>query len=622
MKFEHIKEQAKSEWEKFVSDETPLIMIGSGTCGRAAGAMEVFKSFQDELSNRELSDKIQLVEVGCLGLCYKEPLVEVKGKHGDRILYHSVKPNMIPNIIDTHLVKGEPFSDQVLAIVKGDQIEGIPSFDDLSMINKQVRIATRNCGHIDPTNFYHYVARGGYSSLLKVFEMDPEEVISVVENSALRGRGGAGFPTGTKWRSCRGYAGDIRYVICNGDEGDPGAFMDRSIMEGDPHSVIEGMIISAWAVGKDRSDVEGYIYVRAEYPLAVKNLNRAIEDANKYGLLGKNIQGTGFNFNITISQGAGAFVCGESSALMRSLEGKAGEPRVKYIRSVEQGLWNKPTNLNNVETYANVPAIIEKGSEWFNNVGAEGNGGTKVFSLSGKVKNTGSVEVAMGTKIRDVVFDIGGGILNDKSFKALQIGGPSGGCIPESLLDLPLTYESLSNVGSMMGSGGMIILDNETCMVDMAKYFIHFCTEESCGKCIPCREGTKNMLSILNKISNGEGVIEDIENIERLASSIAATSLCGLGQSAPNPVLSNLRYFRDEFEAHIHDKKCPAGVCKELITYFVDPDACTGCGVCMRNCPAEAISGEKKKAHSIDHEKCAKCGVCRQECKFDAVVAK
>ncbi len=622
MSFKDIQKQARKEWKDFVRKDRPRILIGAGTCGKAAGALEIKAAFEKALAENSLDAKTDIVDVGCLGMCYAEPLIEVRDKSGARVLYKNVRPGTVAKIVESQLVNGEPLAKSALAVMGESEVDGLPKFEDLPMIKPQVRVALRNCGHIDPTNINHYIANHGYESLKKILKMKPEEVIQIVEDSLLRGRGGAGFPTGFKWASCRKAPGDISYVICNGDEGDPGAFMDRSIMEGDPHSMLEGMIIAAWAVAGKLRKSEGYIYVRAEYPLAIENLNKAINQAREMGFLGKDIFGSGFDFDIKISQGAGAFVCGESSALMRSLEGRAGEPRVKYIRSVEQGLWDKPTNLNNVETYANVPAIIQNGAEWFTDIGVEKNGGTKVFSLSGKVKNTGLAEVPMGTTVRQVVFDVGGGILNDKKFKAVQTGGPSGGAIADENLDLPMTYEGLAEAGSMMGSGGMIVVDEETCMVDLARYFLEFSTEESCGKCIPCREGTKNLLAILERICAGKGEEKDLETLERLSNAVVETSLCGLGKAAPNPVISTLRYFRDEYEAHIFDKKCPAGVCRDLIEFSIDPDACTGCGVCLKQCPVDAITGEKKQPHTIDRELCIRCGACRQACKFDAVIVE
>lgn len=618
MRFEEIKNQALYEWEEFVRKDRPRILIGSGTCGRAAGAREVLSAFQNELNSRFLASETLLVEVGCLGLCYAEPLVEIKDAVGKRVLYQGVNLKIVPELVESHVQKNEPVLSHALAIMEGQPLNGIPLFDDLPMIKRQFRIALNNCGYIDPTNINHYIARGGYSSLARVLTMDPEEVIDMVEASLLRGRGGAGFPTGTKWRFCRNAPGDVRYVICNGDEGDPGAFMDRSIMEGDPHAIIEGMLIGALVMGAQ----EGALYVRGEYPLAIENLNQALTDARNVGLLGKNVMGTDFSFDLRIVCNAGAFISGEETALIRSVEGSVAEPRPRPPFPAQSGLYGQPTCINNVETWANVSLIIEKGADWFKSIGVEKNGGTKLFSLSGKVKNTGLVEIPMGTTIRDVVFEIGDGILKNKPFKAVQTGGPAGGCIPESLLDLPLTYEGLSEAGAIMGSGGMIVLDSETCMVDIAKYFLEFNTAESCGKCTPCREGTTNMLEILHRICAGEGREEDLPILERLGKGISATSLCGLGQLASNPVLTTLRFFRHEYQAHIHEKKCPAGVCKALITYRIDPDACNGCRVCLRNCPVEAITGEKKQIHTLDQDQCIKCGACREGCKFDAVIVE
>jgi NADH-quinone oxidoreductase subunit F len=598
-----------------------LVTVCGGTGCLSNGSARVAEVLDQAIKTAGMDVNVQLKITGCHGFCERGPIVVIEPIG---IQYQGVGKKKLELDIDEIVASLKDSQEPVQRLLYKNPIskELVPRYNDIPFYAKQYRVVLRNNGRIDPGRIEDYLAHGGYAPLAKVMTMDPEEVIKEVQNSDLRGRGGAGFPTGVKWMSCRRAPGDIRYVICNGDEGDPGAFMDRSIMEGDPHSVLEGMLIAAWAVSRGVSPVEGYIYVRAEYPLAVQNLGRAIEQARTWGFLGRNILGMDFDFDITISQGAGAFVCGESSALMRSIEGHAGEPRVKYIRSVEKGLWDKPTNLNNVETYANIPVIIEKGAEWFRNIGVKGNGGTKVFSLVGKVKNTGLVEVPLGSTVRQVVFEIGGGITNDKPFKAVLTGGPSGGCLPESKLDLPLTFESLAEAGSMMGSGGMIVLDSESCMVDVARYYLHFTSEESCGKCMPCREGTGHMLGILERICAGEGVEEDITLLERLGKGIASTSLCGLGQSAPNPVLSTLMYFKDEYLAHIRDKKCPAGVCKKLISYRIDPAACTACGVCRRNCPVEAITGEKKVVHVIDPGKCVKCGACREGCKFDAVLVE
>lgn len=571
MKFEEIRNKAISEWEEFVRKDRVSILIGAGTCGRAAGALEVLSAFQNELNTRSLADKCQVVEVGCLGLCYAEPLVEIKDKQGKRMLYQGVNSEMVPELVESHVEKGEPVLSRALAVMEGQPLNGIPHFNDLPVMRRQFRIALNNCGHIDPTNINHYIARGGYSSLAHVLTIDPEDVIDMVEKSLLRGRGGAGFPTGTKWRLCRNAPGDIRYLICNGDEGDPGAFMDRSLMEGNPHAIIEGMLIGAWAIGAQ----EGALYVRGEYPLAIDHLNKAIFQAKDAGLLGKRVLDTDFGFDLRLVCNAGAFVSGEETALIRSVQGSVAEPRPRPPFPAQSGLFGQPTCINNVETWANVPIIIDKGPDWFKGIGVEKNGGTKLFSLAGKVKNTGLVEIPMGTSVRDVVFEIGGGILGDNPVKAVQTGGPSGGCIPESMLDLPLTYEGLTEAGTIMGSGGMVVMDSETCMVDIARYFLEFTTKESCGKCTPCREGTTNMLDILERVCAGEATEDDIPLLERLAKGVAAASLCGLGQTAPNPVKSTLRYFREEYLAHIRDKYCPAGVCKGLVP-----------AQCQNACPA------------------------------------
>ncbi len=616
MNFEALRERALAEWGDFVRPGRPGIMVGSGTCGRAAGALEVMSAFGQELSQRSLD--VPVVEVGCLGMCFAEPLVEIKDARDRRVLYQRVTPKMVPRLIESLSESGEPVADRALAVMDDQALDGIPAFDELPMIKPQVRIAMRNCGHIDPTNLGHYIARGGYSSLARVLTMTPEEVIDVIEASVLRGRGGAGFPTGLKWRLCRRAPGDVKYLICNGDEGDPGAFMDRSLMEGDPHAIIEGMLIGAWAVGAR----QGALYVRGEYPLAIDRLNLALAQAREAGLLGHEVMGADFDFELRLVCNAGAFVSGEETALINSVQGSVAEPKPRPPFPADAGLHGRPTCINNVETWANVPLIIEKGADWFREIGAEGNGGTKLFSLSGKVKNTGLVEIPMGTTLRQVVYDIGGGILRDRTFKAVQTGGPAGGCIPGTMLDLPCTYEGLTGAGAIMGSGGMIVLDDQTCMVDMARYFIEFSTAESCGKCIPCREGTRHMLDILERLCRGAGQMEDLDLLERLARGVADASLCGLGQNAPNPVLSTLKYFRPEYEAHILQRKCPAGVCQAIIRYRIDPEACTGCGVCRLNCPVEAIAGEKKQVHTIDQAVCIKCGACREGCKFDAVIVE
>jgi NADH-quinone oxidoreductase subunit F/NADP-reducing hydrogenase subunit HndC len=497
--------------------------------------------------------------------------------------------------------------------------EMVPSYSDMNFFKKQNRIALRNCGYINPEEIKDYIARGGYESLAKaVTEMTPEQVIEEVKSAGLRGRGGGGFPSGLKWDFARRARGEKKYVICNADEGDPGAFMDRSILEGDPHSLIEGMAIAAYAIGAD----EGYIYVRAEYPLAIKRLKLAIEQAEAMGLLGQDLFGSDFDFRLKIKEGAGAFVCGEETALIASIEGRRGEPRIRPPFPASQGLWGKPSNVNNVETFANVPVIIGRGAKWFSGMGTEKSKGTKVFALSGKIKNTGLAEVTMGITLREVIYEIGGGIIDDKRFKAVQIGGPSGGCIPEELLDLPIDYDSLLGAGAMMGSGGLVVMDENTCMVELARFFLNFTKSESCGKCTPCREGVKVMLDILERITQGKGQEGDLQLLESLAETIKSTALCGLGQTAPNPVLSTLRYFRHEYEAHIRDKRCPAGVCSALTSYEISAAKCIGCTACARVCPVDAISGERKQLHKIDPEKCIKCGACFEQCKIGAIITK
>jgi len=590
------------------------VTVCGGTGCLSNGSEQVAAAISEEMKKQGLNGKAVLKKTGCHGFCERGPLVTINPLD---IFYQRVAVNDAADIVSETLIKGKPV-ERLLYADPASQ-KKIARHDEIPFYKHQFRIALRNNGRIDPTDIRAYIVNGGYAGLAKaVTSLTPEGIIATVEKSGLRGRGGGGFPAGKKWRSCREAKGDARYVVCNGDEGDPGAFMDRSIMEGDPHSVIEGMIIAAFAIGSH----QGYIYVRNEYPLAVKNLGIALEQAREYGFLGKNIFNSGFDFEIRINRGGGAFVCGESSALMASLEGRAGEPRAKYIRSVERGLWDKPTNLNNVETYANVPEIISRGADWFASYGTEGSKGTKVFSLVGKVKNTGLVEVPMGITLRDIIFKVGGGILNDREFKAVQTGGPSGGCIPKSLIDMRVDFDELTKAGSMMGSGGMIVMDDTDCMVDVAKYFTKFLEEESCGKCTPCREGTRRMKEILIDITEGRGTEESISVLEELAEVLTLGSLCALGSTAANPILSTLRYFRNEYEAHIKEKRCPAGVCKELITYQILEDVCTGCHRCFRECPQQAVSGEVKKPHKIDKNKCIKCGICFDVCKFNAVAKK
>jgi len=604
--------------EEFVSQrdpERPCITICAGTGCQAYGVSRVIEAFREELAKHGLADKVDLLTTGCHGFCERGPVVVLKP---EGIFYQRMQLKDVAEAVEETLVKGQVVERLLYEDPKTG--EKLVHEHDVPFYRLQQREILSMNGLIDPTSIEDYVAVGGYAALVKaLYEMAPEDVIQSVKNSGLRGRGGAGFPTGRKWESGRRAEGDVKYVICNADEGDPGAYMDRSVMEGNPHSVIEGMIIGAYAVGDCH---EGYIYVRNEYPLAVRNAELALKAARSHGLLGENIAGTGFDFDIQIRRGGGAFVCGESSALMQSLQGDVGEPRAKYVRSVEKGLWEHPTILNNVETWANVPLIIRKGWEWYAGIGTEGSKGTKIFSLVGKINNTGLVEVPMGVPLRQIIFEIGGGIPDEKQFKAVQTGGPSGGCIPEEMLDLPVDFDELAKAGSMMGSGGMIVMDESTCMVDIARYFLSFLKEESCGKCVPCREGIARSLDILERICSGEGRPEDIPLLEELSETIQGFSLCALGQTAPNPVLSTLKYFRDEYEAHIYEHRCPAGVCKPLIEYWIDPDMCTGCAACTRICPQQAIEGERKAPHVLIRSKCIKCGACYDVCRFDAIVIR
>ncbi len=596
-------------------DRKAEIRICAGTACHASGRVALRKALDKALSERNLSDKVAVVETGCHGFCEEGPIVVVRPQG---LFYPRLKPKDIADIVDTSVV-GDGIVDRLLY---KDPATGEPLAHerDIPFYALQERIVLALNGKIDPYSIVDYFAHGGYTALTKVLQdADPMGVIDAVEASGLRGRGGAGFPTGRKWRFCRGNPGDVHYVICNADEGDPGAFMDRSVLEGNPHSVIEGMTIAAYAIGADSGPVEGYVYVRHEYPFAVERLRAALAQARERGLLGDDILGSGFTFDIRINQGAGAFVCGESTALIASIEGHRGMPRGKHIRTVAQGLWGQPTNLNNVESYANVPWIINHGAEAFAAKGTETSKGTKIFSLTGKVVNGGLIEVPMGATLRHVIFDIGGGMLPGREFKAVQLGGPSGGCLPASLLDDPIDFESLVAAGSMMGSGGMVVVDDSTCMVDFVKFFLTFTAEESCGKCVPCRVGSQRLLEILERVSDGQGTLDDLDRLETLSDDIIEGSLCQLGGSAPNPVLSTLRYFRDEVEAHIVEHRCPAKVCRPLIKYTIDPDACTGCHVCFGACPTQAISGERKKPHAIDQKLCIKCDTCRQVCKFDAV---
>ena len=587
------------------------VLVCGGTGCTSSGSGEIISKFESELAEKGLDKEVKVVRTGCFGLCEAGPIVIV---YPEGAFYSRVKVDDVAEIVEEHLLKGR-IVERLLH--KEDNVEDVATtLDDIEFYKKQNRVALRNCGVIDPEVIDEYIAFDGYKALgTCLTEKTPEDVIDIIKKSGLRGRGGGGFPTGMKWQFGHDAKGDQKYVICNADEGDPGAFMDRSVLEGDPHSVIEAMAIAGYAIGANM----GYVYVRAEYPIAVKRLQIAIDQAKEYGLLGKGIFGTDFEFDIEIRLGAGAFVCGEETALMESIEGRRGEPRPKPPFPANKGLFGKPTIINNVETLANIPQIILKGADWFGSMGTEKSKGTKVFALGGKINNTGLVEIPMGTTLREVIYEIGGGIPDGKKFKAAQTGGPSGGCIPAEHLDLKIDYDTLTSIGSMMGSGGLIVMDEDNCMVDVAKFFLDFTVDESCGKCPPCRIGTKRMLEILERITDGNGKPGDIEKLIELGESIKVGALCGLGKTAPNPVLSTIKYFRDEYEAHIYDKRCPAGHCQQLLVYEIIPSKCIGCGMCKRVCPADAITGEVKKPHHIDPDKCIKCGACVERCKFDAI---
>jgi len=586
------------------------ITVGLSSCGIAAGAGDVMRALEAAVEERGLDVKLR--RTGCVGMCYREPIVDVEVPGAGKVTYGEVYPERVARILDEHVVGGKPVEEWVVRAPER-------ACEDDSYYERQVRLVLRNAGTIDPESIDEYIERGGYEGLRKALEsMTPEGVVEELKAAGLRGRGGAGFPTGVKWDLARKQTATPKYMIVNADEGDPGAFMDRSILEGDPHAVLEGLVIGAYAVGAS----EGYFYVRAEYPLAVRRLKIAIADARERGFLGENILGFDFSFDVKIKEGAGAFVCGEETALIASIEGKRGMPRLRPPYPAAEGLWGKPTNNNNVETYANVPWIIREGAEAFSSYGTETSKGTKVFALAGKIVRGGLVEVPMGTTLREVIFDTGGGVPEGRTFKAVQLGGPSGGCIPAEYIDLEVDYESVTKTGAIMGSGGMVVMDDSTCMVDIARFFLNFTQDESCGKCTFCRVGTKRMLEILERICAGEGQEGDIELLEELGRKIVSSSLCGLGQSAPNPVLTTIKYFRDEYEAHIKEKRCPAGKCKALISYEIDPDKCVGCTLCAKACPVGAVSGERKQPHKIDQSLCTKCDACRRACKFDAVVVK
>ena len=625
-KLYHLEDIAEIGRSQLESNQ-PQLIFGLSTCGIAAGGKELIEFADDYIIEKGIDAELR--SVGCIGMCYAEPLVDVKLPGMPRVTYCNVDKNMLKTIIDEHLVKGVPseyalgqlskeLSESIYDIINyKDVYDHIVNYRDLPFFFKQVRVVLRNCGIINPKDITEYIARGGYRALYKsLYEMKPEKVIEEVKSSGLKGRGGAGFPTGLKWEFCYKARGDEKYIICNADEGDPGAYMDRAVLEGDPHSIIEGMIIGAYAMGA----TAGYIYVRAEYPLAIEHLKLAIKQTEDYGLLGDRIFGTDFSFKIHIREGGGVFVCGEETALISSIEGQRGEPRPRPPFPAAKGLWGKPTNINNVETWANIPMIIQRGSEWFSSIGLDRRPGTKVFSLVGKINRSGLIEVPLGIPLQDIIYEIGGGLPNNKEFKAVQTGGPSGGCIPTNFLNTPVDYDNLKAIGSIMGSGGMVVMDEDTCMVDVARYFLSFTSEESCGKCVPCRIGTKKMLKLLEGICKGEAQETDIKLLEELCVNINKGALCGLGQTAPNPVLTTLKYFSDEYREHIVNKRCSSNHCISLIKFEINKEGCTGCTLCSKVCPAEAITGEKKKTHHIILDKCVKCGKCYEVCRFNAVM--
>ncbi len=611
------RESAKKRWSEFSESDKPRILVGAATCGRAAGALDVMEEFKKELSAAGISDKVELVETGCLGLCYAEPLVEIRACGTPSVLYSNVSPKDVAKLVKEHVVGGNAVREKAEAVMSDAEYDGIVPFKKHPMVELQKRVVLRNCGVINPDDFGHYLARGGYEGLERAFSMSPEDVIEEMKKSGLRGRGGAGFPTGMKWSFARASKSDEKYIICNADEGDPGAFMDRSVLEGDPHAIVEGLMIAGYAIGAQHA----YIYVRSEYPLAIERLKTAIKQAEEAGLLRKKLE-NGFEFEIKIKKGSGAFVCGEETSLMASIEGVRAMPRPKPPFPANSGLFKKPTNINNVETLAATSSIMRMGADKYAAFGSEKSRGTKTFSLAGKIKRTGLIEVELGIKLGDIVNKIGGGCTDGKNFKAVQTGGPSGGCLTKEHFDLPVDYENLAAVGSIIGSGGMVVMNEDSCMVEVAKYFVNFTENESCGKCVPCRMGTQHLHRILEKITSGHGEEGDIERLKKIAQAMKESSLCGLGQTAPNPILTTLRYFGDEYKAHIEEKKCPALACSKLVVYAVERDKCKGCTLCERACPTGAISGGLKKPHSIDASKCISCGACFQTCKFGAITRR
>ena len=611
------RESAKKRWSEFFESDKPRILVGAATCGRAAGALDVMEEFKKELSAAGISDKVELVETGCLGLCYAEPLVEIRACGMPSVLYSNVSPKDVAKLVKEHVVGGNAVREKAEAVMSDAEYDGIVPFKKHPMVELQKRVVLRNCGVINPDDFWHYLARGGYEGLERAFSMSPEDVIEEMKKSGLRGRGGAGFPTGMKWSFARASKSDEKYIICNADEGDPGAFMDRSVLEGDPHAIVEGLMIAGYAIGAQHA----YIYVRSEYPLAIERLKTAIKQAEEAGLLRKKLE-NGFEFEIKIKKGSGAFVCGEETSLMASIEGVRAMPRPKPPFPANSGLFKKPTNINNVETLAATSSIMRMGADKYAAFGSEKSRGTKTFSLAGKIKRTGLIEVELGIKLGDIVNKIGGGCTDGKNFKAVQTGGPSGGCLTKEHFGLPVDYENLAAVGSIIGSGGMVVMNEDSCMVEVAKYFVNFTENESCGKCVPCRMGTQHLHRILEKITSGHGEEGDIERLKKIAQTMKESSLCGLGQTASNPILTTLRYFGDEYKAHIEEKKCPALACSKLVVYAVERDKCKGCTLCERACPTGAISGGLKKPHSIDASKCISCGACFQTCKFGAITRR